>query len=146
MSDSRLSDELEIRDLVARYSDAVNRGDPTAWAETWADDGLWRLLGREARGRESCVALLRELTAPLSLVVQLATNGIVRIEGERASGRWSILEHFKTEAGGSMSLGVYDDAYRRERGVWRFASRSFHALYLGPPDLGAAANPYPSAS
>ncbi len=146
MSDSRLADELEIRDLVARYSDAVNRGDHAAWAETWSDDGVWRLLGREARGRENCVALLRELTGPLSLVVQLATNGLVRVDGERASGRWSILEHFKTSDGGSMSLGIYDDAYRRERGGWRFAARSFHALYLGPPDLSAAATRYPTGS
>ena len=33
-----VQDELAIRQLIARYSDAVNRYDAEAWAATWAPD------------------------------------------------------------------------------------------------------------
>ena len=46
-----LTDENQIRDLVARYADAVTRRDEKAWAETWTEDGEWQVMGRTASGR-----------------------------------------------------------------------------------------------
>ena len=40
-----MEDDLAIRELVYRYADAVCRRDETAWADTWAQDGLWSLPG-----------------------------------------------------------------------------------------------------
>ena len=45
-------------------------------------------------------------------------------------------EHGKMAGVGSvLNLGTYDDVCVRENGVWRFASRRFRPLYIGPPDL-----------
>ena len=40
---SNLQDELALRDLMARYVDAVNRSEAAAWGATWAEDGVWSL-------------------------------------------------------------------------------------------------------
>ena len=56
MSDT-VSDELAIRNLVARYSDGVNRRDGAIWSDTWAADSEWLLMGNPTRGREAILAL-----------------------------------------------------------------------------------------
>ena len=48
-------DELAIRHLVAAYADAVNRRDGPLWASTWADDGVWDLMGNEITGKDAVV-------------------------------------------------------------------------------------------
>jgi len=39
----RLVIDAEIRDLTARFSDAVNRRDPDASGDLFADDGAWEI-------------------------------------------------------------------------------------------------------
>ncbi len=55
MEDSTLRDDLEIRRLVATYADSVARGDAKTWGETWAEDGVWELLGSRTEGRAAVV-------------------------------------------------------------------------------------------
>lgn len=140
---SRVADELEIRNLVARYAVAVTRADRDAWAATWADDGEWNVVGQSARGRQDLVALLEKLTAVFTCVVQHAHSGVVELDGDRARGSWQITEHGKlTNDMALFTIGVYSDEYVREKGAWRFASRRFRMVYSGPPDLSGAMNPF----
>ena len=39
----RLAIDADIRDLTARFSDAVNRCDPDAFGDLFADDGAWEI-------------------------------------------------------------------------------------------------------
>ena len=56
------ADELAIRNLLARYGDAVCRRDPAAWIATWATDCTWDLGGgRVTHGRDETFALWRTL-------------------------------------------------------------------------------------
>lgn len=143
MDSNPVADELEIRNLVARYADAVTRGDKDAWAASWADDGEWSVIGQTARGRQEVVALLAKLTASFAFVVQHAPSGVVEVDGDRGSGSWQITEHGKLGNGTPLfTIGVYSDEYVREKGAWRFASRHFRLVYSGPPDLSGNANPF----
>jgi len=143
MDGRRIADELEIRNLVARYADAVTRGEQDRWAATWARDGQWQVIGQTARGREDAVALLAKLTANFALLVQHAPSGVVEVEGERGRGSWQVTEYGKLVDGRALlTIGVYDDEYVREDGAWRFASRRFQLLYAGPPDLSAQPHPF----
>jgi uncharacterized protein (TIGR02246 family) len=137
MSDTRLADEREIRNLVARYCHAIGERDDAAWADTWAEDGEWRVLGACLRGRDAILAHYLKLVAGVRWVVQFAHDGIVRVEGDAASGRWQIHELLQWESGaGGRNIGRYRDRYVRcADGAWRFALREFHAVHLGPPDL-----------
>jgi hypothetical protein len=144
MGDTRVADELEIRNLVARYADAVLRLDSGDWLKTWAQDGEWELLGESSRGREALAARLKSLTAGLEYVMQCMGGGIVNVEGETARGRWTITEYARTRKGDPLfTMGAYRDDYCKEGGAWRFQRRRFSAFYMGPPDMSGTLIPVP---
>ena len=137
-----LADELAIRELVTRYADAVTDYDEKAWAETWAEDGRWELLGQSANGRDAVVALWKQLMPMLEGVIQVAHSGIVDLDGDSASARWTIAEYGRlTDGATSFLLGRYRDRYRRESDGWRFVERRMEPLYMGPIDLSGALLP-----
>ena len=144
MSDTAVADELEIRNLVARYADAVLRLDPASWLETWASEGEWELLGESSRGHDALAARLAALTGGLEYVMQFVGAGIVEVSGSGAWGRWPIVEHARTREGTALfTMGAYSDDYCQENGVWRFARRGFSLFYMGPPDLSGRLMPVP---
>jgi uncharacterized protein (TIGR02246 family) len=141
----KVADELAIRDLVARYCDAVTRNDEAAWADTWAEDGRWKVGPNEASGRDKVVATWKSLMGIFNDVRQIAHQSLIRIEGDRATGRWTMSElGWPKQGDPSYVLGVYTDAYVRVEGEWKFASRRFDMLYAGAPDLSGRSFPFPS--
>ena len=143
MSDTQRTDERSIRNLVAGYCHAIAERDDQAWAASWAEDGEWRVLGADVRGRDAILAHYRRLVAHVRWVVQVAHDGIVEVDGDTAVGRWLILEWLQWDDGrGGQNVGRYRDHYvRGADGKWRFARRHFHPIYLGPPDLSAPPPP-----
>ncbi len=142
MNVEQVADRLEIHDLVARYADAVTHRDERAWADTWAEDGEWHVLGRVAKGRDDLVKLWSSLMEGIPFVVQLVSGGRVRTEGDRGTGHWQVTEHLQMPGGaGMLNLGTYEDAYQREGDAWRFRRRVFHVSYMGPPDLSGKPAP-----
>jgi hypothetical protein len=132
----RLADELAIRNLVARYADAVSQADEGAWIGTWAEDGRWTIAGTTSEGHDGLLHTWHGLMGLFERVVQLPQSGIVELAGDRASGRWQMVEIGRTGTGSaSMTLGSYRDEYRRVDSVWRFDHRRFDFVYTGPPDL-----------
>ncbi len=144
MSDTS-ADEAAIRDLLARYSDAVNRRDAEAWGETWAEDAVWRILHFAPEGREAIVALWKQLMSGFPFVVQMPSASLLTVSGDEATGRAYLTEHGKGPDGTALlTLGVYHDRFRRDAdGQWRFTERRFHAIYSGPPDLSAEPAGFP---
>ena len=141
----KAADELAIRNLVARYSDAVNRRDAGAWGATWADNGEWLLMGQSTRGRDNIVAFWEKLMQGFPFVMQLVHSGTVEVDGDRGLGRLYLTEISKSPDGtAGSSVGVYHDRFVREQGEWRFAQRQFNLLYMGPPDLSGQLIPFPS--
>lgn len=58
-----LKAESEIRDLPARYTDAIYRKDWDALRETWATNGVWHAFGARQEGRENIVDWVSNLMA-----------------------------------------------------------------------------------
>jgi ketosteroid isomerase-like protein len=140
-------DELAIRDLVARYADAVCRRDPDAWISNWAEDCEWDLGGgRVTRGRQSALDLWLSATERYPWVAQVVTTGIIEGSGDTATGRWYLLEFNHLPDGeGVLHLGHYTDAYVRTAEGWKFAKRALHMIYRGAMDPGVVV-PLPAAS
>ena len=144
MSDTT-ADELEIRNLVARYSDAVNRRDANDWGPTWAKQGEWHLMGNATQGRDAIVALWENLMQNFPFVMQLVHSGVIEVQGDRGTGRWYLTEISRGADGNAGSMiGVYHDRYLREDGAWTFERRRFDVLYMGPPDLSGQLLPFPT--
>lgn len=141
-----LRDELSIRELVARYSDAVGRRDEKAWSETWVEDAVWNVGPNRAEGRESIVETWSTLMNLFRFVMQLPQSGVVTLDGDAAEGTWHVLElGWPAEGDATCTLGIYRDRYRRTPAGWRFAERSFHFVYTGPPDLSGRLIGHPDA-
>ena len=133
-----------IRDLVSRYCQGVVRRDPEAWGATWARDGEWHLMGNVIKGRNAIVARWHELVDSLPFIHQLASNGLLDLTGDGATGQWFVTEYgVMSDGKGLLNLGIYHDDYLLEDGDWRFARRRFGALYMGPPEMSRKPFPFP---
>jgi ketosteroid isomerase-like protein len=130
------ADELAIRSLVARYADAVTQNDGQAWIETWAADGRWFMGGSASEGHEKMLETWKTLMAMFERVIQLPQHGLVELAGDRATGRWGVVELGRTRGGDPIfTLGSYHDTYRRVGTSWKFSERRLEFVYTGPPDL-----------
>ena len=116
----------EIRALVERYADAVNRRDAQAFADTWTADGVWEIRGSRYVGREAILAYWQPLMAGIPWVLQTINNGTVEVRDDRATCRWFHTD-FAVLADGTkrMAIGLYYDTCQRRDGRWRFSHRSY---------------------
>ena len=132
-----VADELAIRNVVARYADAVWRRDGEAWEATWAPEARWSLPGgHEVTGRAKIRAAWERAMSRYPTVVQLVHQGEVIVDGDSASGRWFLAERGTTIDGDPIDhVGTYDDIYVRTADGWRFASRHFEVVAVGTAGL-----------
>jgi ketosteroid isomerase-like protein len=143
----QMLDERAIRRLVARYSDAVSRRDEADWAATWSDEAVWDVGIAKATGREAIVETWKRLMGSFRFVSQLPQSGLVEVTGDEATGVWHFLElGWPAEGPGTVTLGHYRDVYERSpTGAWRFRSRVFRIVYMGPGDLSGHVLGHPDA-
>jgi uncharacterized protein (TIGR02246 family) len=140
----RLAIDAEIRDLAARFSDAVNRGDVDAFGALFVDDGVWEIgepFPRRAAGRGNVVAMLRSLSAPWDFFFQMTHSGVIDVNPDRqtATARWQVQEIARSPDGSQSYDNVaiyYDRLARTDDGSWRFAERRYDYVWVSSADLG----------
>lgn len=139
-----VENELAVRNLLSRYSDAVWRIDGDAFARTWAEDGHWNILGMPFTGRQTIVDKWHEFMAQIVRNMQIIHGEILDIGTDSGTGRVYVNE-IMTGADGvtKVSMGTYDDTYVRIDGSWFFQSRKFTLIYLGAPDYS---DPFPEVA
>ncbi len=148
MSDG-LADQLEIRELTARFTDAVNRRAPRDAAALFAEDGEWHVPGVPvARGRAEAEALLTGLLGNFDRLVQLTHSGHVELTDEGATSTWYLSEIASSSSSGKAFtfVGVYRDELVRTAEGWRFAKRAFDFLYRAKGDAEARWYPHPQVA
>jgi hypothetical protein len=142
-----VEDELAIRNLVAVYADAVNRRDEPLWASTWADDGIWDLMGNEITGKDAVVDMWNNAMNGFEFVVQLVYQGTIEINSAAATGRWYLAEHLRPRGSksGRFNIGNYADDYQCIDGKWLFTRRTYNILYNdeGKGDMSGMVIPLP---
>jgi uncharacterized protein (TIGR02246 family) len=136
--------DFGIRQLHARFADAVFRKDADAFAACFALAGEWKIAGMHIRGREEIRDKFDTLLAPCARVQILTGTPVLEFNSDGVSGRLQMTELAKMGDGSSaLTLGVYFDRYVEEDGRWRFAWRHFGLHYRGPVDLSAELVPCP---
>jgi hypothetical protein len=132
-------DEIDggpIRELVARYVEAVALFDVDLYRSVWAQDSTWVVDGRGSfHGPDAITELFVRLRSPQELAVQRVVSGRATTSGRAGRGRWIIHSLTRTAGEGSELIGCYDDRYVHEDGAWRFVERAFHPLYRGEATL-----------
>jgi ketosteroid isomerase-like protein len=137
-----LEDELALRNLMARYADAVNRHDANAWVATWAEDGVWNLLGTPVSGRDNILALWQQMMGSFEFALMLPSSCLFSVTGNTASGHWYLHEYTRDLQGTATTvLSRYLDTYVKQNGQWLFQSRQYSFIYNGPADLSGTYTP-----
>jgi len=147
MADAVAAGQLAIRDLTARFTDAVNRRAPDDLAELFAEDGQWHVPGVPvARGRAAISAQLANLLANFEHLIQLTHSGHIDVGGDQATAVWYITERGTDgNDNGFEFTGVYTDELTKTAQGWRFRQRSFAFLYRGRSTVAGRWYPHPGA-
>jgi len=148
-----VEDRLAIQDLRARFSDAANLRQFDAFAALFAADGVWEVPDMHAafHGRGAVRTGIESMLDQWSLFVQMPHDGPIDVaeaaaDGTvvRASGRAYVHEIGTLRTGGAQrNDSIYEDAYVREHGAWRFARRTYHFLYVDETALAGHGVPLP---
>lgn len=125
-----LEDRQQIRDLVLRYREELDRRDLAAYAALFAADGTWEGRTGSARTPAGIQAMLEERLAPNPpapgpTTTHLVTEPRITVTGDTATGfcLWSLIGRSPADTPEILLVGHYDDEYVREDGEWKFARR-----------------------
>lgn len=128
--------ERAIRDLHARYTDAVFRQDFESFAECFTQDGEWRISGRVFRGRAEIRDGIAIILDKFVCVLITFRSPMIELVDGVVVGRTYIDEKCAWKNGNrNISIGRYYERFAEEGGRWRFSWRLFELHYRGDPDL-----------
>jgi ketosteroid isomerase-like protein len=140
---SRFSEaECAIRQLHARYVDALWRKDADAFADLHAVDAEWKVAGMHIRGREQIRSEFAKFMLYLDRTLMIFGDPIVELGDGVASSRSYVTENNKFADGRTAStVGIYYERFVDEGDRWRFKWRHWNLYYIGPPNLSAPMYP-----
>jgi hypothetical protein len=137
-------DYIEIRQLVARYSYALDTVEDNgqAFARLFTSDGVFTAktgAPGEIKGREQLAAFARgDITNQGPLWVHtFVTNHIIQPTPQGATGRVYVVGIDIAEAGNPaviQSGGRFEDVYMKSAEGWRIKQRTYVPIALGPRD------------
>jgi ketosteroid isomerase-like protein len=137
--------ESGIRQLHARYIDAVWRKDVVAYADCWAEDAHWKIIGMEKHGRAAITETFAAVMESFERVIQFFHPPILEVGDGTALGRTYVTEQNRYKDGRTGStIGIYYERYVDEGDRWRFSWRHFDLFYIGPPDISGPFFPIPA--
>lgn len=136
----RLEDIEALKLLKSQYAECCDEAyDPDRLALLFTQDAIWdgEVLGRY-EGREAIRAFFAAASKVMPFAIHHVTNPALEIDGDRAYGRWHLWQPCVHVAGETALwiAGRYQDEYRREDGVWRFAKVSFRPNMISPYEAG----------
>ena len=145
-----MQDEIEIRALGDKFSDAANRVDPDMFQSLWAPEGVWEVgppINVKFEGAHVMGSSVKKMLSQWEFFVQLTTSGVVQVFGKRAIARFYVNELARHLSGaGHFNLAMYEDELEKIDGKWLFAKRSYHIMYLDYSPLNGKTFPIPAIS
>jgi uncharacterized protein (TIGR02246 family) len=129
--------ECAIRQLHARYADAVYRLDFDAFGDCFTEDCRWTIGGAVIYGRAAIVDYNRTLftTKFRKLFITLRTP-ILEVGEGTASGRTYFSgQNILADGTSYAPTGIYYERFVDQGDRWRFAWRLFETHYSGPIDF-----------
>jgi uncharacterized protein (TIGR02246 family) len=146
MSDNDvLQAERAVVRLIRQTWAAIDRKDWDAYAEGFAEDGEFEIMGQRRKGRAEIVAGPARDLAKYDGLQHLVMNEIVDVDGDRAAGRWyAIAVHVPhgSDPGVHADVGLhYRFQARREGDAWRFAEVTIQIIWTSGMSFGIEERP-----
>ena len=145
--DEKLRDELQIRALLERYTNAVNVRDWKTYRACWATDAVWHLeepLNGKYEGIEAIMAEVDKTVESLELFIQMTHSVTVTDLTERTAKAVVTLNEigrpFKDNGfpfPGMFILAMYFDDLEKRDGGWVFARRVYKVASWDASELKA---------
>lgn len=140
-SDPLALERWRIRELIERYSYAVNTRDWPVLADCFTENGVWDVgapFNFKTQGRAATSQLISEKISEFEFVIQMPHASMIWLEGDRARAHTTMQELVSGKGGtnGIQMLGTYTDNIVRDGGTWRFELREFrvvNVLMEAPP-------------
>lgn len=127
-----IADRVEIEALRGEFTDAAMMRDYDRLASLFISDGALRMpnIPAELAGQEQIRAWGEQVQDVVDFLVQNTHPGIIRIDGDTASGRAHMSEIGRTRDGrGGLNYAIYHDRYQRTNDGWRFTERVYEVRY-----------------
>lgn len=141
-----MSDDDEIRALIAAYAGTADAGDTEAFAALFLPDAVLRTVvdgtvRSDYAGREDIAAIPGKLAAAYDRTEHRVGRGSVAVEGSGASAIATTAceaHHVLGDVDRVMSIRYEDTFGRDDDRRWRFASREVHVLATETRPVGAS--------
>lgn len=136
-----LEDIEAVKKLKARYCNAADAGDKDLFLGCFTSDATWdggESFGRY-EGRDAIRGLFESLPKVISFAVHYVMNPQIEVDGDRATGRWYLLEPCTMLEGGEQAVlgsAFYDEEYVKEGGEWKIATLKLTPAFWSPFDQG----------
>ena len=145
----RLEDQDAIENLQAYYGYYFDKGLWSEVADLFADDGSFEYgqrgvyIGKDRIRRALLLFGPEGLSAGrLNNHMQLQSIITVAPDGRTATARWQgMVMLSEPGANGIWGVGQYENAYVKERGVWKIAKLHFYVQAMADYDLGFSRGP-----
>ncbi|MFE6903667.1 nuclear transport factor 2 family protein [Streptomyces sp. NPDC057717] len=137
-----IADRVEIEALRSEFTDAAMMRDRARLASLFTEDGVLRMpdVPIEMTGREEIRTGGERLQAQWDFFVQNTHPGVIRIEGDTATGRAYMQEIARMQSGfQGLNYAIYHDRYRRTDEGWRFSERVYEIRYFDTTPLTGSA-------
>ncbi|MEW6475003.1 MAG: nuclear transport factor 2 family protein [Actinomycetota bacterium] len=125
---AELADRFAIRELTARYNDAIDDGRLDDYFACFTPDGVLEVVGL---GRAQGADQIRPMVESISpIAVHLTLDAVVEVDGDTATQRCRFLLGRRSPDGSDFTVvtsGRYRDRLVRTPAGWRFAER--HATF-----------------
>lgn len=114
-----------IRHAAEVYAIGADRRDKALWSEVLAGDCVIEGPGFITEGLENCLRSIDLLDQMFRATVHRVHQVVATIDDDRAVGEtYSTADHLLKDRDDILSWSIrYQDAWRREDGIWRFARR-----------------------
>jgi uncharacterized protein (TIGR02246 family) len=128
--------ECAIRQLQARYADALWRKDPGSFAALFAEDAEWKLGGMHLTGRETIRQTFAKYMVHTGRTLMTFRTPIVGIVDGAVQSRTYVHEQNRFADGRTAdTIGIYYERFVQAEGRWLFRFRHWNLYYIGPPDF-----------
>ena len=140
-----LQAERDIVRLIHGTWAAIDRKDWDGYADGFAEDGEFEIMGQRRKGRPEIVAGPARDLAKYDGLQHFVMNEIVDVDGDTAAGSWyAIAVHVPdgSDPGAHADVGLhYRFQARRQADAWRFAEVTIRVIWTSGMSFGIEERP-----